>query len=198
MITRALLAIALCGLFVPAAADVAYVTDILRLGIHEASDTSDRPFDNLVSGAELQVLERTTNFARVRTAAGRVGWVKSAFLVTEEPAQARVAQLEAELAALRDEVAAARVARQSAEEQAERLGRERAAATGSAEAIQDTLARLQRDNETYENRLEAYRGSLPLPWVGAALVVALTGGFVAGLWWLDALIRRRHGGFRIY
>ena len=33
---------------------------------------------------------------------------------------------------------------------------------------------------------------------GAALLVTLAAGFVAGLWWLDALIRRRHGGFRVY
>ena len=26
----------------------------------------------------------------------------------------------------------------------------------------------------------------------------LLGGFAGGLWWLDSLIRRRHGGFRIY
>jgi len=30
------------------------------------------------------------------------------------------------------------------------------------------------------------------------LVVSLVAGFLAGLWWLDALIRRRHGGFRVY
>ena len=34
--------------------------------------------------------------------------------------------------------------------------------------------------------------------VAVALLVTLAGGFVTGLWWLDALIRRRHGGFRIY
>jgi hypothetical protein len=37
-------------------AETAYVTDMLRLGIHNASDTSDRPFDNLVSGTALEVL----------------------------------------------------------------------------------------------------------------------------------------------
>ena len=38
----------------------------------------------------------------------------------------------------------------------------------------------------------------PVVWVIVALVVTLVGGFAGGLWWLDALIRRRHGGFRIY
>ena len=35
-------------------------------------------------------------------------------------------------------------------------------------------------------------------WSKVALAVTLVGGVAAGLWWLDALIRRRHGGFRIY
>jgi SH3 domain protein len=198
MTRGALIALALCSYASVAVAETVYVTDILRLGIHEASDTSDSPFANLVSGAPLEVLERTTNFARVRTAEGREGWVKSAYLVTDKPAQARVAELEAEVGALRTEVAAAQAARASAAQEAQRLGAEAAAGSNSAEAIQDMLARLKTDNEAYEARLETYRGSLPLTWVLAALVVALAAGFCAGLWWLDALIRRRHGGFRIY
>jgi len=39
---------------------------------------------------------------------------------------------------------------------------------------------------------------VPWPWVVGALVVALGVGFIAGYWWLDASIRRRHGGFRVY
>jgi len=64
--------------------------------------------------------------------------------------------------------------------------------------MQVNLERLEAENRVYEERLEAYRYSLPLLWVIPALVVALTGGFLAGLWWLDARIRRRHGGFRVY
>jgi SH3 domain protein len=175
-----------------------YVTDILRLGIHEASDTSDRPFENLVSGAALEVLERTPNYTRVRTSNGREGWVKSAYLVQEKPAQARLAELESELKRLRAAAADAESARLNAEDEANRLGKQMAASTGSADAVHDTLERLKADNATYEAQLDSYRGSLPLSWVAAALGVALVAGFVAGLWWLDAMIRRRHGGFRIY
>ena len=166
--------------------------------MHRAEDTSDRPFENLVSGTPLEVVERNSNYARVRTSGGQEGWVKSAYLVDEKPAQLRVAELEAELAGLRGQFDQVRNARSSAEDELNRLGKQVAATTGSADAIQDTVGRLRSENEAYEARLESYRRSLPLPWVVAALVVTLVAGFSAGLWWLDALIRRRHGGFRIY
>jgi SH3 domain protein len=179
-------------------AETAYVTDILRLGIHHAEDTSDRPFDNLVSGTELEILDRIPNFAHVRTKGGDEGWVKSAYLVTEKPAQLRVAEVEAELAHLKERLEAAKSAQAAAEQSAEQAGRQLASSTSSTDAIQDTLARLKQENDGYAAQLELYRGALPLPWVAAALVVALVAGFVAGLWWLDATIRRRHGGFRVY
>jgi SH3 domain protein len=179
-------------------AETAYVTDILRLGIHRAQDTSDRAFDNLVSGTELEIIQRVPNFANVRTTDGQLGWVKSAYLVTEKPAQLRVAEVEAELARLRAELAAAKTTQSAAEQTAEQLTRQFAATTDSSNAIQQTLTRLKQENESFEARLDTYRGALPLTWVAAALVVVLIGGFVAGIWWLDASIRRRHGGFRVY
>ena len=198
MLRAPVLVFALCGFAAAATADTAYVTDSLRLGLHHADDTSDSPFQNLVSGAALEVLERRPNYARVRTADGDEGWVKTNYLVEQKPAVVRVAEVEAELATLRAEVDKARSARVSAEDEANRLGKQFAATSDSTEAVQDTLSRLKDENASYESRLETYRRSLPLPWVIAALVVTLVGGFLAGLWWLDALIRRRHGGFRVY
>lgn len=180
------------------AAETAYVTDILRLGIHRAEDTSDRPFDNLVSGTELEVIERVPNYAFVRTTDGQQGWVKSAYLVEEKPAQLRVAEAEGELERVRAELTAVQATQLAAEQAADQLRRQFAATLSSAEEIQDTLARLQQENDEYAAQVETYRGSLPLTWVAAALVVVLVGGFLAGIWWLDASIRRRHGGFRVY
>ena len=198
MLKRAFLATTLCGWAALAAAETAYVTDSLRLGLHSASDTSGRPFENLVSGAAVEVLERNTNYARVRLVDGREGWVKAMYLVTLKPAAARVGELEAEIATLKEAATAAKAAQTAAEHELGRFTAELQAKTGSAETIQDTVQRLQAENRAHEERLETYRHTLPLKWVVPAVVVALVAGFLAGLWWLDALIRRRHGGFRVY
>ena len=152
----------------------------------------------LISGTALEVLERTPNYARVRDPEGREGWVKSTFIVTEKPAAARVLELESELATLQHTVAAAETARATAEHELARLTAELQSTTGSAETIEQTVLRLQAENRAHEERFEAYRYTLPLKWVVPAIVVTLVAGFLAGLWWLDSLIRRRHGGFRVY
>jgi SH3 domain protein len=181
-----------------AAGETSYVTDSLRLGLHAAADTSDRPFDNLISGTPVEVLERDSNYARVRLTDGREGWVKATYLVATKPAAARVTELELELLTLKDSAAAAKTAQATAEQELARYRAELQAQTGSAETIQETVGRLQEENRAHEERLEAYRHSLPIKWVLPALVLVLVAGFFAGLWWLDALIRRRHGGFRVY
>jgi SH3 domain protein len=203
MLIKQLLALALAVSAAGAAATAAaqetlYITDILQLGLHRAEDTSDSPFDNLISGTAVTVLERRPNFARVRTADGAEGWVKSAFLVSEKPAQLRVAEVEQRSAELERALEEAIALRDTAGAEAAELIATARLELAAAEAARDTLARLQIENAQYEERLALYRGALPWPWVAGALVVVLGAGFVAGWWWLDASIRRRYGGFRVY
>jgi SH3 domain protein len=188
----------LCACAGSASAETLYVTDSLRLALYESEDTSDKPLSNLVSGTPVQLLERSASLAHVRTPAGEEGWVKASFLVPDKPAKTRVTELEAELAGLRSENAEYRGARASANESAEQLARNVAASKDSADAMHEAVGKLERENAAFAARLDTYRGSLPMPWVAAALLVALVGGFAGGLWWLDALVRRRHSGFRVY
>jgi hypothetical protein len=173
-----------------AAAEIVYVTDSLRLGLHHADDTSDAPFQNLLSGAALEVLERTSNFAHVRTEDGQEGWVKTTYLVAQKPAVRRVAELEAELESMRAELNAPRHLPADTSD----IPAARESTDGAAAAVSD----LRVENARLEASLDEFRGSLPLGWVLGALVVVAAGGFLSGLWWLDSLIRRRHGGFRVY
>ena len=47
-------------------AETAYVTDNLRLGLHQAADTSDRSFRTLDSGQQIEILNRDRNYAHVQ------------------------------------------------------------------------------------------------------------------------------------
>ena len=191
-------ALALALVAVNASAETAYVTDLLRLGLHAAQDTSDQPFQTLVSGAELEVLQRVPNFAHVRTQEGREGWVKSAYLVDEKPARLIVAEKEAELDRLRAEAVRAENARAAAEAEMAALLTDTESKVGKVVSMEKSIATLSEENEVYAARLETYRGAVPLSWAGAAFGVALLGGFSLGLWVLDAYVRKRHGGFRVY
>ena len=67
-----------------AEAQTAYVTDVLRLGLHREADTSDRAFQTLQSGQEMEIITRNVNYAQVRLPDGTSGYVKAAYLVSEK------------------------------------------------------------------------------------------------------------------
>ncbi len=179
-------------------AETAYVTDILRLGLHAAQDTSDRPFQTLVSGSELDILQRLPNFAEVVTKDGTQGWVKSAYLVSDKPAALIVAESASELERMRAELAAARTAQAVAESELQHLLNDADSTVGRTVALESSVAQLTVENDELESRLETYRGAVPAKWAAAAFGVALLGGFFLGLWVLDAYVRHRHAGFRVY
>ena len=183
---------------VVAAAETAYVTDNLRLGLHAAEDTSDRAFRFLDSGQPMEVLVRDRNYANVRLPDGTEGWVKSAYLVDEKPAKLIVAETIAERDALAAELDSAR---QSFAEPAAAIGRleaEVGGLTSQLGAAQAQVDELQQENASIRGLKEQYRGSVPIKWVGGAIVLCLVIGFIAGLRWVDYRSRKRHGGIRIY
>jgi len=138
------------------------------------------------------------NDAWLQTADGQQGDANPTDLVVDERAQLRISEAEAALGVTREELARAQAAQQAAELRVERLGEHIQAREDSSAVVLATLTRLKRETDSYEARMDLYRGSVPIAWVAAALVVTLVGGFLAGMWWLGFLSRRRHGGFRVY
>ncbi len=188
--------LALVPLF--AAAQTAYVTDTLQLGLHQASDTSDRPFRNLDSGQELEILSRTTYYANVRLPDGTLGWVKTGFLVNDKPAKLIVAETRAEADRLAGELEKLRSAFAAPAATIDALNQQVAdlqARVGDSDA---KAVELGEQNASLRNRQSQYKNSMPLQWVAGAVGLCLTGGFLFGLWWVDQRSRRRHGGIRIY
>jgi len=181
-----------------ALAETAYVTDNLRLGLHQAADTSDRAFRTLQSGQQIEVLSRDRNYANVRLPDGVEGYVKAAYLVYEKPAkliveetQAEADRLAAELESLRASFAEPAATIEALEQTNEELEATLATQTATVDELESEVA-------TLRNRQQQYQHSLPVSWVGGAIVVCLVGGFLIGSWWVDHRSRKRHGGIRVY
>jgi SH3 domain protein len=179
-------------------AETAYVTDNLRLGIHQAENTSDRAFRTLESGQELEILSRDRNYAHVQLPDGTVGNVKVAYLVFEKPAKLIVAETHAANAALQKELADLK--RAFAAPAATIAALEQKLADGQASLDESSARNLQlsSENENYRKRHDQFKHSLPFSWVAGASGVCLLVGFLGGLWWIDQRSRKRHGGVRLY
>ncbi len=180
------------------AAQTAYVTDTLQLGLHQAADTSDRPFRNLDSGQEMEVRSRTRYYANVRLPDGTEGYVKAGFLVDAKPAKLIVAETQAEVDRLMAELEETKRAFAAPAATIDSLRQQSADLQAKLDSSEASAADLSQDNERLRNRQAQYKNTMPLQWVAGAVAACLVGGFLLGLWWTDYRSRRRHGGIRIY
>jgi SH3 domain protein len=181
-----------------AAAETAYITDNLRLGLHQAEDTSDRAFRYLESGQAMEILIRDRNYANVRLPDGTEGWVKSAYLVDEKPAKLIVAETIEERDRLASELEQARAAFAEPAATIDELRSQAGQLSTDLEDARAQITALREENASIQGLKEQYRGSVPLQWVGGVILFCLVAGFLVGLWWVDHRSRKRHGGIRIY
>jgi len=181
-----------------AMAETGYVTDVLNLGLHQAEDTSDRPFRNLQSGQQFEVMSRDRYYAHVQLPDGVTGYVKAAYIVTDPPAKFIVSELTADRDRIAAELEGLRKAFEQPAATISALEAETADLKSQLDAGVERISELQGENEGYRARMAQFSNVLPLSWVIGAIAVCLVGGFIAGLWWVDRRSRRRHGGIRIY
>ena len=183
---------------VPLAAAPAYVTDQLRLGVHNASDTSDRPFTSITSGDRVEILEETQYSVRVTIPDGREGWVKKNYLLEDKPAVLILTEVEkarddalAELEALKSSLAD-RESRVSAIEQ------QIVASEEKTKAEQQELIELREERLELMSRLDSYSFSVPGSLFFISAAASVVAGFLVAWWWFDRRSRSRHGGFKVY
>ena len=181
-----------------AVGDTAYVTDNLRLGLHQAPDTSDRAFRYLNSGQEMEVLTRDRNYANVRLPDATEGWVKAAYLVADKPAKLIVEEITAERDALVAELEDAKQDFAAPAATIETLRNDKASVDSQLSEARARIVELEAENTAIQGLEDQYKGSLPLQWVGIAIIVCLIAGVLFGIWWVDRRSRIRHGGIRIY
>jgi SH3 domain protein len=191
-----LLATIFCGAFVQA--ENIYVTDMLRLDMYPTEEMTGPSMRKLKSGDRMDLLERKGRYARVRIDGGQEGWVKSLYLVEEEPARTRVNKLEQTNVSL--EATVKKLRSQLAGEQAA-VAELKQKQSGSAEltaATEQEVVNLREQNTELEEKMSQYASSVPLSWLFIAMVIALAGGIAGGWYFIDSRSRSKHGGYRIY
>ena len=186
-------------LFLPAlaAAETAYVTDVLRLNVYSSPDFSGSAVRTLVSGDAFEVLLRERLATEVELPDGTRGYVRSAYIVDEKPARLIVAETQAELDRLNAELEDTRAAFADPAAEIDALNQRISGLNEELSARQEANAELAGRVERLENAADRYSNSVPLNWSLGALLVALVGGFLGGLKYVDHQIRRRHGGIRV-
>lgn len=179
-------------------AETAYVTDNLRLGLHEATDTSDRAFRTLESGQEVEIISRDQFYANVRLPDGTAGNVKVGYLVFDKPARLIVNETQAALDKVTSELESTRAAFAAPGETIAALEARLDESNSVAAKSATLIGSLTSEVDDLRGRQEQYKFSLPINWVGGAIFVCLLAGFLGGIWWVDHRSRKRHGGVRVY
>lgn len=178
--------------------EIGYVTDNLRLGIHQAADTSDRAFRTLESGQSMEIISRNRNYANVRLPDGVEGFVKANYLVFDKPAKLIVAETEAEKLAVQKELEDLKAAFAAPAATIASLEQQLEESKSAQEISAAQVTELSAQVDDFRGRQDQFKYSMPITWVGGAMFVCLLAGFLGGLWWVDRASRKRHGGIRIY
>lgn len=182
----------------PASAEPAYVTDQLRLGVHAASDTSDRAFTNISSGDRVEILEESQYYAQVKLPDGRTGWVKKNYLLPDKPAVLLLAEREKERDDARAELEALKTSLADREARVSSIEQQIVDREEQTKSEQEELVELRAERLKLMSRLDAYSFSVPGGLFFASAAASIVAGFLLAWWWFDRRSRSRHGGFRVY
>ena len=192
-----LAALLLALLAIKSMAATAYVSDELVLGVYAEENSQGQRLATLHSGTQVETLAQNGEFTQVRLSDGTTGWVKSAFLTTNEPAVVRVKRLEEELDRSRATTPA--LAEAAARSEVERLKLELDAKQAELEAARGPSAAAAAPAET--GALSAIQAAAAPLWpvlAGIGAAVGLGCGFWLGYATLARRIRHKFGGLKVY
>lgn len=241
------------------AAETVYITNELRVGMHEER-TLDSPIIKLIpSGAALEIVKKDNALSFVRDPEGATGWVDNSYLKAQPPAgsvstqelerrssaleqrlaeaKQRIQELEAQAAVaapagasgagqVRNLATELEIAEQQLKEERLRAGelqvqiaelKKRIGLNSDNASLYEEIDRLEAENKKLEIALAGSAGAIgvvaagppdrgknpgPIVQIGAGrlaafVVLILIVGFGGGVYFLDYINRRRHGGFRI-
>ncbi len=182
-----------------AVAATAYVSDQLVLGVYAEENNQGQRLATLHSGTGVETLGQNGDFTQVRLSDGTTGWVKSAFLTTQEPAIVRIKQLEEELDRSRSTTPA--LAEAAARSEVERLKLELAAKQSELDAARSRSPAPAPAAPLKLGQFAAIEAAAASRWPAIAGIAAASGlacGFWLGYAALARRVRHKFGGIKVY
>jgi uncharacterized protein YgiM (DUF1202 family) len=178
-------------------AETAYVSDQLVLNVYTEQNQQGQRLATLHSGARVETLATSADFTQVRLPDGTTGWVKSSYLTTEEPAAARLKQLQEELDRSRATTPAlAEAAAKSELERREHALADKQAQLADKQAELDAALAARVPGAGAAPPAQAHARGAGL-WLGIAMAAAAL-GFWGGYATLARRVRRKFGGLKVY
>jgi len=187
-------------------AETAYITDRLFVSIRDGQGPESAAVKSVVSGTEVEVLQRVDGFAQVREPAGAEGWISERYLVATAPARATLdassaslRQAQAELEAVRKQLVTAQKTAGDESRRAQLLEQKLKAVEQSATAgTGDEIAEAPVETVSIaENGAAdaAQTSGFSFHWLWLLIAFAmLATGFVSGVIWLREVNRKKMGG----
>ena len=194
-----LAALLLALLSIKGVAATAYVSDELVLGVYSEENNQGQRLATLHSGTSVETLAQSGDFTQVRLSDGTTGWVKSAFLTTNEPAVVRVKRLQEELDQSRATTPA--LAEAAARSEVERLKLELAAKQSELDAVHAEKLAPATASPQKLGPLGAIQEAAAPRWpaiAGIAVLIGLACGFWLGYATLARRVREKFGGIKVY
>ena len=201
LLARALSLAALLAL-ATAHAETLYVVEQLVVNVNSAPDASGERIATVKSGEGVELLERQGEQVHVRLAGGREGWIRAGYLSAAAPLRVQLAQRDAEVARLQEEMK--RLAAQPAVARSPAAGAAAPTAVPTAAAATAAApppAAAEDPGNSSGMLFGGSAGEQPVrawPWALGGALLGLAIGFALGVVLLDRHIRRKYGGLRIY
>ena len=170
-------------------AETVYVGDSLRVGVRAEPNNGVAPHGVVITGMQLEVLERANGFIKIRNASGVEGWIKNSYVTTEKPAKLVLADVQAEQATLQTRLAKQDKLLKDATAKTVAMSSEMEKLKTANTQLREQLAESSKGNTSQATRL--YLGYVVL------LLALVVGGFAAGVVWHRKLAMRRLGGLRV-
>ena len=175
-------------LTVRAYAETVYVQDSLRIGVRTQPGNSATPIGVVVTGMQLEVIEHSGDYVKIRTDKGLEGWIKESYVATDVPAVIQLEALQKEYAELKARVGKHDDLLKSSELTNQSLSKELDEARNL-----NTELRLQLSKATQQ---DTESGAMTL-WLILSYLLIAGLGVAAGIFWHRRQAMKRLGGLRV-